>query len=157
MADKKGATRFNAATRQERVFEMLRVRATKAQIIEQLKSEGYTGASSRTYDRDIAALKKRTEAWVDSFATDGLLDEYQHAIESMKERVRRLIAADKVATKPHDIAEINLAIVQVELQILDILEQGPTMWALKRRAQKAEKARTDAGLSTNHTISDAVK
>ena len=130
-------SRIRVEQRRARMLQMLTVRADKEQIIEALKREGFAMSSSRTYDRDYAALKEQASKWIESFATDGLVEEYQHVILSLRERVRRVILTEDQATRPADKIAANLAIRDIELDIFDLLAEGPTMWALKRKADRA--------------------
>lgn len=123
--------------RRDRVFQLLRLRATPEQVLEQLKKEGFKGASKRSLDRDYAALKQKAQEWLNGLGRDEFVSEYQNSIESIKERIRRLIVAELQAVKPTDKAEINMDIIEAEATLMDLLAFGPTILAIRR--EKASK------------------
>lgn len=129
-------SKLNVEQRRARMLQLLTIRATKEQIVEQLKREGFTMSSSRTYDRDLAALKDKANEWIETFAQRGLAEHYQRFVLSLEERIRRLAIAEVEATRPADKIAANLAIKEVEVDLMELLLQGPVVWAAKRKAEK---------------------
>ena len=130
--------------RRARTLQLLTLRATPQEVLDQLKREGFAEVSLRTYQRDYEALQGEAATWLDGFAKNGLVEEYRHAILSMQERVRRLIIIESsAATKQHEKIAANEAIVEIETLVIELLIEGPTVWALKRKAQREGQAQID--------------
>jgi len=146
------ASDVDVAARRARMLSMLTLRATKEMVIKQLLQEGFKDVSERTYERDMEAIKAEAMQWIDNFAKDGLVEEYQGSILSLKERVRRLILVESAATRPADKIAANLAIRQIELDLITLYVEGPTVWALKRKGERLAQAQIDkAGQRTDGT------
>lgn len=121
--------------RRTRVFELLKIRATKEQIMGELERNGYK-TSERTYARDLETIRDKASEWVDSFADDsGLVTEYMLVIESLKEQVRKLLLIQAEAVRPYDRLMASQLVADTEKAIFDMLLEGPAMWAIKRKLE----------------------
>ena len=128
-------TRVTIQARRDRMFDLLKLRATKTQVMEALRQEGFAGVSVRTYERDMLALRKRADEWVESFAINGMNAEYLQAVEFLKDVVRRLVIVESQSTSSRDRTEALREIRETEVQLIELLLQGPVAWSIKKRLQ----------------------
>ena len=99
--------------------------------------------SHGAFYRHLAAIKVQNRKWIEDLAKDEFVFEYRLSLESMKELQRRLMAiAEKSGNDRQRIDSYRLC-KEIELDIVRLLGEGPTVLALKRKAAaNAERLRS---------------
>jgi IS30 family transposase len=101
--------------------------------------------SVRTTYRYIENLKVKSERWLEELTRKGFMLEYQMAVKTLAGRERRLMVIEQNAARDADKIAASIAIKDIELERINLLADGPTVWALKRQAEKRKQVlSTDA-------------
>jgi hypothetical protein len=122
--------------RRNRIRQLLALRATQEQIIEQLRRERFKHISTRTYDRDAAAIRREDLHRLYALGQNEFVSEYESIRESIKERIRQLTLIASQAQRPYDRIAANKEIIEAETILADLLAYGPTVLAVRRAMEK---------------------
>lgn len=118
---------------------MLVLRATKEQVVEQLKREGFK-ASGRTYDRDLEAIQEEDLHRLYAQGKNEFVNEYETIKASIQEQIRQLTLTAKGAQRPYDKIAAQRAIIEAETVLADLLAYGPTVLAVRRAMERTQNA-----------------
>lgn len=107
------------------------------EVIQALQKRGYP-ASRRTYFRDLKALRAEDQQWIRDQAKGEFVTDYRLMIESLQEQVRQAELIKSQAEKVPEKLEATQLIAEIEVQIADLLAQGPTVLGLKAAGEKVQ-------------------
>ncbi|MCS4537584.1 MAG: hypothetical protein HYY67_01820 [Thaumarchaeota archaeon] len=127
-----------AKLRRQRIRENLYLLYRPAEIRQQLN------IPRTTFARDMAAITKEDQKWLDEQAKGALVSAIRNAIDILQEQQRE---AEKLSLNQEVSPEARLKafelIKEIELDKVDVLTSVPTLWnySLKNRLQNRMKAR----------------
>ena len=121
--------------RRRRVRELKLLKMRNHEIVDALRIENIP-TSQRTLSSDLRAMKKDDKRWLDRIAKDEFVTYYRNAIENIQLRQRRLEVISEQATTDYAKVQAQVAIADLELTILKILEEGPTVREFVGRAER---------------------
>lgn len=103
-----------------------------------LEVKDHLGISKSAVYRHIEAIYREDANWIDDFGTKGLaITSYRLALDSLQRHKRNMMdIAEDVAQKAAFRIMAGHEVHETELDIIELQTQGPTMWALKRKADR---------------------
>jgi len=112
-----------------KVREYLRMRARPDDIQKQL------GLSRSAFYRHTQAIRQEDQKWLDEMAANSFVSSYRNALDTIDDQIRELEVIRSQAQQPRDKIEATKAIKEMTIDSIDLLAEGPTVWALKRRGE----------------------
>jgi hypothetical protein len=109
------------------------------EVIQALQKRGYP-ASRRTYFRDLKTLRAEDQQWIRDQAKGEFVTDYRLVIESLQEQVRQAELIRSQSEKASEKLEATQLIAEIEVQIADLLAQGPTVLGLKAAGERVQEA-----------------
>jgi hypothetical protein len=86
-----------------------------------------------TLFRHLKELREEDAKWVAEMAEGAFMSAWRNALEVMLAQVKELEKIRAEATRPSDKIAATLAIVEVTAGVINLLAQGPTVWALQHK------------------------
>jgi hypothetical protein len=87
----------------------------------------------RTYIRDVETIYAEDLAWARKESADSFLSSYRLSLESLEEQQRQLSMIAATAARDYDKIQARRAIADIEVMIISLLAQGPTVVEYDRR------------------------
>jgi len=123
-------TREEYAKLDENIRQDLRNRLRPYEIADHLS------LGKSTIYRRLEVIRQQDQKWIEQMALEQFTSAYRTAMESLENQIRQLIVIREVAQDPDSKIRATLAIRDIEMDIIELLAQGPTVYALRRKAQR---------------------
>lgn len=104
------------------------------------RSEGTQPAGGRTSETS-RALRAEDRQWIRDQAKGEFVTDYCLVIESLQEQVRQAELIRSQAERASEKLEATQLIAEIEVQIADLLAQGPTVLGLKAAGERVQATR----------------
>lgn len=120
-------------TIQKRRLEIRRLLSNEArpeEVLTILRQRGFQ-TSLASYYRDVKALQAQDHQWIQDQAKGQFVTDYRKAIEALREQVRAAQVIRERAEKDYDKLMATQLIVEIEVQIIDLIAQGPSVFGVK--------------------------
>jgi len=118
----------------ERIHETLR-EALRAYMRPPEIIKVYHIARSTLYEH-LSHIRQEDSKWLDELARESFVSSYRLALETLEDQIRYLKTL-RAQTQRDDVKlNATVEIRSTELEIINLMAEGPTVYALKRKAEK---------------------
>jgi hypothetical protein len=112
---------------------MRRMLSNKATVLEVRRALRLSKAG---YYRQLGVIKEEDQQWLEELALGEFVAEFRRAHDSLEGLERRLLCIADTAPRDRDKIEAIRLCKDVELDRIELLAEGPTAVAVRRKARK---------------------